>query len=292
MSSFTASSKASGSAQTSTTPAYKVTSTASATATSNLSQANAQEQANKTAQQVANSVAQNDASVITQTLNISPAGVIGQYNFLDISFAFKVPINGNGEFNGLITEVVQDEMATNSKALIITSSKTVYNSTTFQPIPKTVQLSTLSATTYNYGGIYGDKTINGEVFSSPTAKSIIENNRISNISIPITIGNISYTYKIKIITDIRFYVDEPITSLTSVSILNDKINGIKLNSKILDSIRVINETNNTITTFTGISMSETFTNDIVWNIITLDFTKAFASLVTPNIYPFQVTPPS
>jgi hypothetical protein len=290
MSSFTASSKASGSAETSTTPAYKVTSSATATATSNLSQSDAQEEANNTAQQVANSVAQNDANIISQTLNLSPAGVIGQYSFLNLSFAFKVPINGNGEFTGLIKESVVDELSAYSKALNITSNKIVYNSTTFQPIPDTVQLTTLSSTVYNYGGIYGSKIINGQLFSSPTAKSLIENNRISNISIPITINNVSYIYKIKINTNIRFFVSEPITDFTQTSDLNNQINGIKINSKTLDSVHVINETDNTITTFTGISMSEIFTYDRVWNIITLNFTNAFASLVTQNIYPFVINP--
>ena len=288
MSSFTASSNAIGSAQTSTTPPYKVTSSASATASSNLSQANAQEEANNTAQQVANSVAQNDANIITQTLNLSPAGVIGQYSFLNLSFAFKVPINGNGEFSGLIKESVKDELSTYSKAVTITSNKIVYNSTTFQPIPDTVQLTTINAVAYNYGGIYGDKIVNGEVFSSPTAKSVSTTNRLSSISIPFTIGNISYTYKIKIITNIRYYANEPITNETYYTDLNSIIYGIKINSKILSGIHIINETDNTVTTYTGVCMSETFTNDKVWNIISLDFSKAFASLVKPNIYPFEI----
>ena len=185
MSSFNATENATGNAYTSTTPSYLVTSSSSATATSNLSEDDAKEIASNTAQQSANSVAQNDANIISQTLNLSPAGVIGQYNYLNLSFAFKVPINGNGEFNGLIKEEVQDEFNTTSKAISITSNKIVYDAITFQPIPDTVQLSTLLATVYNYGGNYGDKTVNGQTFSSNTPQSIIENNRISTISIPV-----------------------------------------------------------------------------------------------------------
>jgi hypothetical protein len=206
---------------------------------------------------------------------------------LNLSFAFKVPINGNGEFNGLIKEFVEDETKTYSKAVTITSSKIVYDAITFQPIADTVQLTTLSATVYNYGGIYGDKIVNGETFSSPTAQSIIENNRLSNISIPVTIDNVPFIYKIKILSNIRLYNNEPITSNTNYSDLNSNIYGIKLNSKTLNSVHVINKSDNTITNFTGITMSEIFTDDKTWDIITLDFSKAFASLITSNIYPVE-----
>lgn len=289
MASFNANDTAIGKANTSTTPSYSVTSNASATAFSNVSQKNAKQKAKKLAQKLADSVAQNDANIISQTLKLSPAGVIGQLNYLNLSFAFKVPINGNGEFNGLIKEFVEDEISTYSKAVNMTSSKIVYEPVTFTPIPNTVQLTTLSATVYNYGGVYGDKIVNGQLFSSPTAKAIIENNRLSTISIPATINNVKYIYKIKIVSDIRMYLSEPLTYATHFSDLNSKIYGIKLNSKTLSSVHVINVSDNTITTFTGTSLSETFTNDKVWNIITLNFSRAFPSLVEKNIYPLEIT---
>ena len=124
MSSFSASASKSGTASTSTVPSFLVTSSASATATSNESQSNAQSVANTIAQQVANSVAQNDASIISQTLALSPAGVLGTYDDLTLSIALKVPINGKAEFTGLIQESSGD---TNPKALVITGSKTVYD---------------------------------------------------------------------------------------------------------------------------------------------------------------------
>ena len=237
---------------------------------------------------MANSTAQNDANIVSQTLDLSPAGVIGQYSYLNLSYALKIPINGQGEFNGLIKELVIDELSTNSKALTITSNKVVYNSVTFQPTPDTVMLTTINAVCNNYGGVYGDKVVNGETFSSPTAKSIFTSNRLSSTSIPVIINKILYIYKIKIITNIRYYLNEPVIDITQYSDLNNIIYGIKINSKILSGIHVINENEKTTTTFTGVTMSETFSSNNVFNIITLDFSKAFASLVTQNVYPYEI----
>jgi hypothetical protein len=60
MSSFTATSTASGKAYTNTDPSSLVTSTATSTASSNVSQENAQQIADTNAQKVANSVAENN----------------------------------------------------------------------------------------------------------------------------------------------------------------------------------------------------------------------------------------
>ena len=76
MSSFSASASKKGIAETSTDPKYIVTSSASATATSDVSQTDAQTTANTIAEEVARSVAQNDANIISQTLALSPAGVL------------------------------------------------------------------------------------------------------------------------------------------------------------------------------------------------------------------------
>jgi len=288
MSTFTASGNANGVAYTSTSPAYKVTSSATATASSDLSQANAKEEADNTAQQVANSVAQNDANVISQTLNLSPAGVIGQYSFLSLSYAYKIPINGNGTFNGLIKEFTDDEVSTYSKAITITSTKTVYNSSTFEPIPNTVQLNTLNSVAYNYGGVYGDKEVNGEVYSYPTAKSIINNNRVTTLELPVTINNVLYVYKLKTITSIRFYLDEPITNSTQFNDLNNNIKGLKISSKSLVACHVIDVTANTFTDFTGITFSEVYNQDNGFLIINLDFSKAISSVINTNVYPIEI----
>ena len=222
MSSFSATASTSGTALTSTKPSYTVTSSASATATSDVSQGDAQSVANTIAQQVATSVAQNDANIISQTLALSPSGVIGTYDHLNLSFALKVPINGQAEFTALIQQAdvpgPQSEPAP-PKALVITSSKTVYDQNYIQ-IPNFVQLSTLNSTGYNYGVGYGTQIVNGETFPGTTnpPQSVIENNRISTISIPRVIKNISYTYKIKIITSIRFYLNQPVRLLQQLMI--------------------------------------------------------------------------
>jgi hypothetical protein len=195
MSTFTATSNvATGSAYTSTNPPYLVTATATESASSNISQNHAQDIANNTAQQVANTTANNDANIITQALNLSPSGVIGQFNSFNISFVSTVPINGNGEFVGLIKEIVEDELETPIKGIHISSNKIVYEPVTFQPIPNASHLSTLNGSAYNYGGAYGEIVVNGETFSSPTAKSIIDFNRLSTISIPRTINGGQYIY--------------------------------------------------------------------------------------------------
>jgi hypothetical protein len=160
-------------------------------------------------------------------LALSPAGVVGTYDNLNLTqyFALKVPINGKAEFTGLIQESSGD---TNPKSLVITGSKTVYDQN-YNQILNSVQLSTLNSTCYNYGVGYGTQTINGEIFPASTnpPQSIIENNRISTISIPRVINDISYTYKIKIITSIRFYLNNPVTSVTTIKEITKNNYGVK-----------------------------------------------------------------
>jgi len=286
MSSFNASGSANGSAYTSTNPAYLVTSSATATASSNLSQKNAKKKAKEVAQQVANSVAQNNANIISQSLGLSPAGVIGQYSYLNISYAIKTAINGQGEFDGLIKPQITDE--TVPDALIITAKKKIHNSTTFQEIPESGQLATINSTFYNYGGIYGDKIIEGKLFTSLTPKSVVSSNRISSTVAPVIIKNISYKYKIKILTRLTYYVDIPITNSTGYIDLNRNVYGVKVDSKHLTGLNIINETENTITTYTGATIKESYTPDKQWNIISLDLSRAFAGSVIPNIYPVDI----
>jgi len=286
MSSFNANESAVGNAYTSTTPSYLVSSTSSATASSSLSQKNAEKKAKEIAKQVANSAAQNDAHIISQALSLSPAGVIDQYSYLNISYAIKTAINGQGEFDGLIKPQITDE--TVPDALIITAKKKIYDSTTFKEIPNSEQLATINSTFYNYGGIYGDKIIEGKLFSSLTPKSVVSSNRISSTVAPVIIKNVSYKYKIKILTRLTFYLDKPVTNSTGYIDLNRNVYGVKVDSKHLTGLNIINETDNTITTYTGATIKETYTPDNQWNIISLDLSKAFAGSVIPNIYPVDI----
>ena len=285
MYSFNATETANGNAHTSTTPPYLITSSASATATAN-SDDNAKKIANDTAKQLANSVAQNDANIISQTLNLSPAGVIGQYNHLNISYAFKIPINGQGEFTGMIKPSNIDESSNDSDCLILTANKKVHDANTFQRISKSSHFTTNHATFYNYGGKYGDKIVNDELFTSSTPKSVLISNRSVSTSIPIIKNNIPYTYKIKITAHVKHYVSDPITNTTEYSDFNKKIYGVKVDSKSVTALHIINENENTIASYTGVTIKETY--DKTWNIITLDFSKAFQSSVIQNTYPVDI----
>ena len=125
MPSFSASASKSGVALTSTIPPYTVTSTASATATSTESQNNAQSVANTIAQQVANSVAQNDANIISQTLALSPAGVLGAFSYLNIAYKVRTEINLNNIDNGF-TGVIFNPLAGETNSLILNYKKFIY----------------------------------------------------------------------------------------------------------------------------------------------------------------------
>ena len=89
MSGFSASASKGGSARLPIDRSHTVTSTASATATSVVSQSDAQTTADTIAQQVANSVAGNDANIISQALELSPAGIIKAHNIDDFIVSYN-----------------------------------------------------------------------------------------------------------------------------------------------------------------------------------------------------------
>jgi len=278
MSLFTATSTQNGEANTSTNPSYIITSTSSATATSDISLDNAQEEASKLAQQVANSTAQNDANIISQTLSLNPTGVIGTYSYLNITFAFQTPIKGQAVFDGLI---VQKKLnLSNSSALQITSKKTVYNAETLEPLPLSNHFGTLSTHVNNYGGIYGDLFLNDTLYTSPTPKSVLSNNRISYIKIG---GDIEY--KIKILTNLKLNSNIPILEDTTVAELNNSITGIEVNDKCLINVHTITDNGNLFTTFSNVNLIDRYSDDYLWDYITLDFSRAFVSGTSKNIYP-------
>lgn len=280
MSSYSATATAYGSAQTSTNPTYTVTSSASATASSDLSESNAQEEANILAQQLAISAAQNDANIISQALQISPTGVIGTYKYLNINFAFKTSINGQAEFNGLIIPTLGEEIVS-LLAVQITTKKTVYYSDSQTPIPGVDHLATMSTNVNNYGGIYGDVTIRGVVYSSPTPKSVLSTNRLSSIDIQQN----GYEYKVKITSNLKYFCSIPILAKTTYGDLNKNITGIQVNDKTLNSVNIISNNGNTVTSYAGVYLSETYSSDYLWNYISLDFSNAYISGVSTNIYP-------
>jgi hypothetical protein len=287
--SYVANASAGGIAYTSTNPAYLVTSTATASASSNISQSTAQKIANNTAQQTADSVAQNDANIISQAVNISPAGVIGQFSDFNISFAFKTSIDGQAEFNGVM-KTVDAETPTapgTPKAMVITANKTVYMANGVTVYPGAVQLTTINATCYNYGGSYGDVTVNGRTYSSSTPQSFFNCIRWSTIELPTIINDVAYTYKIKIMSNIRYLCYIPITDSTTYQHLIDNVYGIKVNYKHLNNIQIVNGVNGTITSYNSVDLIESYSTDYKKNFITLDFSRALAGNSIINIYPVE-----
>jgi hypothetical protein len=283
MSSFIVTESASGNAYTSTTPPYLVTSTASATATSNLSEDNAKEIASNTAQQSANSVAQNDANIISQTLNLIPISVIGANTFLNISFAFKTSLSNQCEFNGVIVSA-NEQSTSNLLAMTITSNKKIYDSVTLQPIPNSKHLATLNVHANNYGGSYGTQTIGGVVYSSPTPASVLSCNRISSIQVSMN----GYNYKVKILTNLKYFCDIPITQKTTLEQIKESIQNFEVNNKTILYVNVVTENGNILNSYVGVKLTEQYTPDYLWNYINLDFTYAYSTGSTINIYPVSM----
>jgi hypothetical protein len=265
MSNFSASASKSGTAQTSTKPPYTVNSTASATATSNESQSNAQTTANTIAQQVANSVAQNDANIISQTLALSPAGVLGTYDYLNISFAFQTSINGQAEYDGLIIPR-EKQITTNKLALVLTSNKVVYYSPNGEPIPNARHIGTLNAVAAQLG-----------------SGSILSCNRISSIEIPMN----EYSYKLKIVTNLKISCSIPITTETTLAELQQSITGIQVNNKTPLYVNIVSNNGNLISSYIGVKLTEHYSDDYLWNTLSFDFTYAYPAGSSKNIYPVQ-----
>ena len=264
MSSFSASASKSGTAQTSTNPPYTVNSSASSTATSNQSQSDAQTTANTIAQQVANSVAQNDANIISQTLALSPAGVVGAYDYLNISFAFKTSI-GLAEYDGLIIPAQNQISELNSTALVLTSNKLVYDANGI-PILGARHIATINAVAVPLG-----------------SGSILSCNRTSSIEIPMN----GYSYKFKILSNLKLSSSERITTETTLSELQTSITGIQVNNKTPLYVNIVSDNGNLISSYIGVKLTESYSTNYDWNTISLDFTYAYPAGSSQNIYPAQ-----
>ena len=291
MSSFLATASKSGTAQTSTNPPYTVNSSASSTATSNQSQSDAQITANTIAQQVANSVAQNDANIISQTLALSPAGVVGTYNYLNISFAFKTSI-GLAEYDGLIIPN-QEQIGPKNVlvALTLVSNKVVYYEPYGNEIPNSKHIGTINTIAGNYGGstppYYGAQIIDGVLYDSLTPQSILSSNRISSIEIPIN----GLTYKIKIVSDLKLSCSIPITTETTLEGtdtnpgLQTSITGIQVFNKTPLYVNIVSNNGTLISSYVGVKLTESYSDNYEWNTLSLDFTYAYPAGSAENIYP-------
>lgn len=277
--SFSATSTAVGSAQTSTNPQYTITSSASASASSNLSEDNAKKIADNTAQQVANSVAQNDANIITQTLNLIPISVIGANRFLNITFAFKTSLN-QCDFNGVIVSA-SEQTEKNLIALTITANKQIYDANTLLPIPNSKQLASISVHATNYGGTYGPQIVDGVVYSSPTPASVLSCNRDVSIDIP----NNGYVYKAKILTNLKYFCNIPITPTTAPEQIKGSIQNFEINNKTILYVNVASENGTVLKSYVGVQLTEQYTPDYLWNYINFDFTYAYPTGSSQNIYP-------
>ena len=265
MSSFLATASKSGTAQTSTNPPYTVNSSASSTATSNQSQSDAQITANTIAQQVANSVAQNDANIISQTLALSPAGVVGAYNYLNISFAFKTSI-GLAEYDGLIIPGQTQINEANTTALVLTSNKVVYDAPNGTPISGARHIATINAVSAPF-----------------ESGSILSCNRISSLEIPMS----GYSYKLKILSNLKLSSSAQITTETKLSDLQTSIQGIQVNNKTPLYVNIVSNNGNLISSYIGVKLIESYSPEYNWNTISLDFTYAYPAGSAENIYPAQ-----
>jgi hypothetical protein len=133
---FYANSTTNGSALTNTKPSSTITSTASATATSTVSKEDAQNIANSEAQSLANQVAQNDANIISQTLNISTAGIKGAYSYLNLYEAIRCDVNPyteSGLYGIMFPVYISSVSKPNSGTCVISFEKQIYPVNSLDP---------------------------------------------------------------------------------------------------------------------------------------------------------------
>ena len=298
MSTFTASSTASGQAYTNTEPSSLVTSTASATASSNLSQENAQQIADTNAQQVANSVAQNDANIITQTLNLTTANLKGYYSYLTIYEAIQTDYNFIATpFSG---QVIYSPGETIKNGIVLNLEKPIYKTNTLnpnQPVPTEIYPNAkitgnyaMTYTNFPNGGAYIDETYPANIPQPPAnTKSVLSGIRTTYKYIPNSSNGV--TYNIVIVCNVIMY--------TSFVISKTEDNTAQFNAPggILNII-IVNKMSSSISTyspdgtymrFDGINMQQTYSPDGQWNYILSDFTNATLAGSSNNVnYPYSL----
>jgi hypothetical protein len=199
---------------------------------------------------------------------------------LNITFAFKTSLGNQCEFNGLIISA-NEQSTKNLTSMTITSNKIVYDSITLQPIPGAKHLATLSVHADNYGGSYGSVTIDGIVYSSPTPASVLSCNRIS--SIQLSVGG--YNYKVKIVTNLKYFCNTAITPTTTLEQLKNSIQNFEVNNKTILYVNIVSENDNILQSYVGVRLNESYTPDCLWNYIKLDFAYAYSTGSSKNIYP-------
>ena len=272
MSSFSASASKRGIAETSTDPKYIVTSSASATATSDVSQTDAQTTANTIAEEVAKSVAQNDANIISQTLALSPAGVLGAYSFLNIAYAVQTDISPSTSFTGVIFNTT---VGGDKNSLILNYEKDVYKLDTISKIDGATLKGFYSLTyTNNSNNSNNTATLTGQ---RTTYKFIPYSNGYTyNVVVSV---NVVITYVGSISTATTF--DDFNTNITSVTIVNKMAQGVSTYTP-----------NGNFDKFSGVQLEESYTPDNKYNLIFTNFDKASISGSSNNVtYPYTVIAP-
>ena len=273
MSLFSATSSASGTAYTNTTPSFLVTSTSTATATSNVSQDNAQDVANNTAQQVANSAAQNDANIVSQTLNLTTANFKGQYSYLNIYEAVITDVGTNSTFTGVLVNYNGD-----SNSLLINYEKDIYTT------------NTLSPTQSPPSQIIAENGLKG--FYTLTFK----NNDLTNTSVltgqrtsfKILTDPNGYTYNIIVIANVTIQCNVQISTTTTKSDLDGQFASISINNKMAQTISTYSPSG-TFDQYGGVVLNETYSPDGNWNYLSINFDNGFLLGQSSNIYPYIVT---
>jgi len=298
MSSFSATSTASGKAYTNTDPSSLVTSTATSTASSNVSQENAQQIADTNAQKVANSVAENNANIITQTLNMTTANLKGHYSYLTIYEAIETDYNFIATpFSG---QVIYSPGETIKNAIVLNLEKPIYKTNTLnpnQPVPTEVypnaKISGNYSLTYkNFpdGGAYIDETYPDKIKQPPSnTKSVLSGIRTTYKYLPNPSNGV--TYNIAVTCNVVIY--------TSFVISKTEDNTSKFNAPggILNII-IVNKMSSSISTysadgtymrFDGINMQQTFSPNGQYNYILSDFNNATLAGVSNNVtYPYSL----
>jgi hypothetical protein len=276
MSSFSATASKKGIAETSTDPKYIVTSSASATATSDVSQSDAQKTADTIAEEVAKSVAGNDANIISQTLALSPAGIIGAYSYLNIEYAVQTDISSSSEPNTSFTGVIYNTGAEGKNSLILNYEKLLYNIDIFPPtvIPTTrIQNATLT-------GFYSLTYKNN---SNNTAT--LTGQRTSYKYIPYSNG---YIYNVVVCVNVIIEYKGTISTSTTYEDFNKNITKVTIVNKMAQGVSTYTP-NGTFDKFSGVQLKEAYSPDGKWNYISTNFDKASISGSSSNVtYPYTV----
>jgi hypothetical protein len=292
---FYANSTTNGSALTNTKPSSTITSTASATATSTVSKEDAQNIANSEAQSLANQVAQNDANIISQTLNISTAGIKGAYSYLNLYEAIRCDVNPYTESGiyGIIFPVyISSVSKPNSGTCVISFEKQIYPVNSLDPNQTPPDKnnpypnSTVKAFyNLNYTNLNGTET------NVPIgAKSFLRGIRTSYKFVP-NVNGTGIDYNIVVLANVEIYcnkiIDPSDPSTQHLVFLSETF----LN-KSGQSISTYNNNTKEYIKFDGVSLTQTFSNNSSgtnWNYLYTDFTNStVGGSSTVLTYPYTI----